>query len=123
MDSEDRVKIGDFGLATSSPLTSLATAVTMDVIDGASNRIALSNDKSSEIASNSGQLTGQIGTVLYVAPELKASGELKLFRNSLLLLLTACVKCVCFLFCFLNFSWENQLQRKSRYLQFRNNLF
>ncbi len=79
MDSEDRVKIGDFGLATSSPLTTLVTAATVDVIDGASNRIALSNDKSSEIASNSGQLTGQIGTALYVAPELKASCKSNLF--------------------------------------------
>lgn len=79
MDSEDRVKIGDFGLATSSPLTTLATAATVDAIDGTSNRIALSNDKSSEIASNSGQLTGQIGTVLYVAPELKASCKFKIF--------------------------------------------
>jgi hypothetical protein len=51
----------------------------VDAIDGASNRIALSNDKSSEIASNSGQLTGQIGTVLYVAPELKASCKFKIF--------------------------------------------
>lgn len=72
MDSEDRVKIGDFGLATSSPLTTLPTVVTIDVLDGGPH-IALSNDKSSEIASNSGQLTGQIGTALYVAPELKAS--------------------------------------------------
>jgi translation initiation factor 2-alpha kinase 4 len=79
LDSEDRVKIGDFGLATSSPLTTLVTAATVDVIDGASNRIALSNDKSSEIASNSGQLTGQIGTALYVAPELKASCKSNLF--------------------------------------------
>lgn len=72
LDSEDRVKIGDFGLATSSPLTTLPTVVTIDVLDGGPH-IALSNDKSSEIASNSGQLTGQIGTALYVAPELKAS--------------------------------------------------
>lgn len=66
------MKIGDFGLATSSPLTTLPSVVTIDVSDGGCH-ITLLNDKSSEIASNSGQLTGQVGTALYVAPELKAS--------------------------------------------------
>ncbi len=72
MDSDDHVKIGDFGLATSSPLTNLAGNVTIDVVDGAVHT-PTPNDKSSEVASSSGQLTGQIGTALYVAPELKSS--------------------------------------------------
>lgn len=74
LDSEDHVKIGDFGLATSSPLTNLVGAVTIDVIDGTPQAM-LPSEKSSEVVSSSGQFTGQIGTALYVAPELKAASE------------------------------------------------
>ncbi len=77
MDSEDHVKIGDFGLATSSPLHTLNTPAGTDVLDGTFN-FPLSTDKSNEVASSSGQLTGQIGTALYVAPELKMKSKLSL---------------------------------------------
>lgn len=72
LDSEDHVKIGDFGLATSSPLSTLVGNVTMDVLDGTPH-VAPPSEKSSEVVSSSGQLTGQIGTALYVAPELKVN--------------------------------------------------
>ena len=65
LDSEDHVKIGDFGLATSSPLT----GTIVDVVDGGFHG-TVSTEKSSELVSSSGQF-GQIGTALYVAPELK----------------------------------------------------
>lgn len=78
MDSEDHVKIGDFGLATSSPLKSMVPTVSIDVLDGTPHA-AHRAEKSSEVISNSGQLTGQIGTALYVAPELKASCKFNRF--------------------------------------------
>lgn len=49
--------------------------VTIDVLDGTPHA-AHRNEKSSDVISNSGQLTGQIGTALYVAPELKAGCDL-----------------------------------------------
>jgi serine/threonine protein kinase len=71
------VKIGDFGLATaSSPLTSL-TGTAIDVVDGGFHGTV--SEKSSEVVSSSGQLTGQIGTALYVAPELKTIVGCKFF--------------------------------------------
>lgn len=71
LDSDDHVKIGDFGLATSRPLTSLTTGA-VDALDGTPR--ATPREKSSDVVSSSGQLTGEIGTALYVAPELKTGG-------------------------------------------------
>lgn len=76
LDSEDHVKIGDFGLATSSPLNT-SSFTTTDVLDGGFLG-TVSTEKSSEVVSSSGQLTGQIGTALYVAPELKTVSSCKL---------------------------------------------
>lgn len=68
------MKIGDFGLATSSPLvTTSSVNVTNDVVDGTPVHV-VSIEKSHEQVSSSGQLTGQIGTALYTAPELKTGG-------------------------------------------------
>ena len=54
LDSEDRVKIGDFGLATLRPRTDSA--------------MVQSNSGSSPTC---GQLTKQCGTKMYTAPELE----------------------------------------------------
>ena len=59
MDSQDRVKIGDFGLATSHP-TSLLENKT-------STNSSSKHLESEEIGS---KVTGKVGTALYVAPEL-----------------------------------------------------
>lgn len=67
LDLNDRVKIGDFGLATTHPFTKLSvtgnTNCTRDIVD--CNKPGLGN------ASNSQEsLTGKVGTALYVSPEL-----------------------------------------------------
>lgn len=67
------MKIGDFGLATSSRLvTTNSVNVTNDLLDGTPLHV-ISMEKFHEQVSSSGQLTGQIGTALYTAPELKTS--------------------------------------------------
>lgn len=86
------MKIGDFGLATSSRLTNLAANVTIDVLDGAVHTgTPLPSEKSSEVVSSSGQLTGQIGTALYVAPELKSSGKSNIYLANLFILKYAAI--------------------------------
>lgn len=64
----------DFGLATSSPLTNIIASTTVDVVD-AYTPGALPSEKSSDMVSSSGHCTGQVGTALYVAPELKVNGN------------------------------------------------
>ncbi|XP_012255300.2 eIF-2-alpha kinase GCN2 [Athalia rosae] len=64
LDSNDHVKIGDFGLATTNILSTLAQAVDTDKelqLMGTSYEIE-----------DVGSLTGQVGTALYTAPELSS---------------------------------------------------
>ncbi|XP_012285402.1 eIF-2-alpha kinase GCN2 [Orussus abietinus] len=68
LDSNDHVKIGDFGLATTNILSTLAQTVDTDkefqLIDKGGSYDLDDLEK--------GSLTGQVGTALYVAPELSA---------------------------------------------------
>ena len=61
LDSEDEVKIGDFGLAT-------ADLIAVGPAPSVPNRTVNEAGESSDY-----NLTGQIGTLLYVAPEQAAS--------------------------------------------------
>ncbi|KFQ29222.1 Eukaryotic translation initiation factor 2-alpha kinase 4, partial [Merops nubicus] len=61
LDSDDHVKIGDFGLATDHP----ANAVVSKQEENTSDSSALSDP--------SGNLTGMVGTALYVSPEVQGS--------------------------------------------------
>ncbi|NXG12661.1 E2AK4 kinase, partial [Sakesphorus luctuosus] len=61
LDSDDHVKIGDFGLATDHP----ANAVVSKQEDNPSDGSAMSDP--------SGNLTGMVGTALYVSPEVQGS--------------------------------------------------
>ena len=67
LDLNDRVKIGDFGLATTHPFTKLSvtgnTNCTRDIVD--CNKPGLGNASHSQES-----LTGKVGTALYVSPEL-----------------------------------------------------
>lgn len=59
LDSNDHVKIGDFGLATTSMRTKPS--------DPYSTSRSLQESEKEDVT---GSLTGQVGTALYVAPEL-----------------------------------------------------
>ncbi|XP_054054237.1 eIF-2-alpha kinase GCN2 isoform X3 [Rissa tridactyla] len=61
LDSDDHVKIGDFGLATDHP----ANAVVSKQEENHSDSFAISDP--------SGNLTGMVGTALYVSPEVQGS--------------------------------------------------
>ncbi|XP_065542743.1 eIF-2-alpha kinase GCN2 isoform X2 [Lathamus discolor] len=61
LDSDDHVKIGDFGLATDHP----ANAVVSKQEENHSDSSAMSDP--------SGNLTGMVGTALYVSPEVQGS--------------------------------------------------
>ncbi|GLV39622.1 Gcn2 [Carabus blaptoides fortunei] len=66
LDSNDHVKIGDFGLATTNIIQRLPADLT--------NRSALESDR--ELSQDGDQsMTGHIGTALYVAPELSATSK------------------------------------------------
>lgn len=63
LDSNDRVKIGDFGLATTHPFTK--------PVDGREKGEGDSNNKLNvENTPAHDSMTGKVGTALYVAPEL-----------------------------------------------------
>ena len=66
LDSNDRVKIGDFGLATTHPFTKsvVGSASGTQGDGGVSNKHEADNAPSHE------SLTGKVGTALYVSPEL-----------------------------------------------------
>ncbi|KAG7210245.1 hypothetical protein KM043_011793 [Ampulex compressa] len=66
LDSNDHVKIGDFGLATTNILSSLAQTV------DAEKESQFIEKGTSFDTEELGSLTGQVGTALYVAPELSA---------------------------------------------------
>ncbi|XP_071485628.1 eIF-2-alpha kinase GCN2-like [Diadema antillarum] len=63
LDSNDLVKIGDFGLATSEQMGAVVTAEM-------SCHSRLTDSSQSEEAMAGGHMTGKVGTALYVAPEL-----------------------------------------------------
>ncbi|XP_028409017.1 eIF-2-alpha kinase GCN2-like [Dendronephthya gigantea] len=63
LDSNDRVKIGDFGLATIHPFT-VPVAGSTSGTQGVTNKVETDNAPSHE------SLTGKVGTALYVSPEL-----------------------------------------------------
>lgn len=66
LDSNDHVKIGDFGLATTNLLSK--TNETFNAIKSFTENVSQDNAD--------GMLTGQVGTALYAAPELSAIGKI-----------------------------------------------
>ena len=69
LDSNDRVKIGDFGLATTHPFTKSADSTNATQVDGnAKNRMV-------ESLSTQESMTGGVGTALYVSPKLENTGR------------------------------------------------
>ncbi|XP_023718266.1 eIF-2-alpha kinase GCN2 isoform X3 [Cryptotermes secundus] len=76
--SNDHVKIGDFGLATTNILPRhLASTPAKDhVADG-----KLTDTPSFSHEMGDGSLTGQVGTALYVAPELSTSGNKSIYNQ------------------------------------------
>ncbi|NXW06294.1 E2AK4 kinase, partial [Fregetta grallaria] len=61
LDSDDHVKIGDFGLATDHPANAVVS------------KQEENNSDSSAMSDQSGNLTGMVGTALYVSPEVEGS--------------------------------------------------
>ncbi|KAM4779677.1 eIF-2-alpha kinase GCN2 isoform 1-T1 [Cyanocitta cristata] len=61
LDSDDHVKIGDFGLATDYPANAVVSKQEENLSDG------------SAVSDPSGNLTGMVGTALYVSPEVQGS--------------------------------------------------
>uniref|UniRef100_A0A8C5X3B0 eIF-2-alpha kinase GCN2 n=1 Tax=Malurus cyaneus samueli TaxID=2593467 RepID=A0A8C5X3B0_9PASS len=61
LDSDDHVKIGDFGLATDHPANAVVSKQEENLSDG------------SAVSDPSGNLTGMVGTALYVSPEVQGS--------------------------------------------------
>ncbi|XP_043271459.1 eIF-2-alpha kinase GCN2 [Venturia canescens] len=76
LDSNDHVKIGDFGLATTNILSSL-THQSMDI----EKEILLSDKVTSFDMEDVGSLTGQVGTALYVAPELSTKAAKAIYNQ------------------------------------------
>ncbi|XP_035732758.1 eIF-2-alpha kinase GCN2-like [Vespa mandarinia] len=75
LDSNDHVKIGDFGLATTNILSSLAQTVDTDKeADKVEKGTSYDVDEL-------GSLTGQVGTALYVAPELSAKAAKAIYNQ------------------------------------------
>ncbi|XP_066996679.1 eIF-2-alpha kinase GCN2 [Anabrus simplex] len=80
LDSNDHVKIGDFGLATTNILSRPGTVSSKDPTT------AVSEGKPSDAQSFShdlgdGSLTGQVGTALYVAPELSNAANKAIYNQ------------------------------------------
>ena len=105
LDSNDRVKIGDFGLATSRP-----AAGSIDQDERSARRGTISD------GSTFGSLTKDCGTPSYMAPEmLIAEGLRKLITFYILDFIVYLIEGV-------NFKYR-PLQRESRHVQPRNHLF
>jgi translation initiation factor 2-alpha kinase 4 len=64
LDSNDRVKIGDFGLATTHPFTKPPGSTSGTQGEGDSMKLGVENTPTNE------SMTGKVGTALYVSPEL-----------------------------------------------------
>ncbi len=64
LDSNGRVKIGDFGLATTHPFTKPAGSNSGTQVDGDATKLGAENAPAQE------SMTGKVGTALYVSPEL-----------------------------------------------------
>ncbi|KFB49982.1 eukaryotic translation initiation factor 2-alpha kinase [Anopheles sinensis] len=72
LDSRDQVKIGDFGLAT----TSILALQNQSQPNGQLVQLAIGNQKAAGKSSDMGcSLTGKVGTALYVAPELTGNAS------------------------------------------------
>ncbi|XP_063231098.1 eIF-2-alpha kinase GCN2 isoform X2 [Bacillus rossius redtenbacheri] len=78
LDSNDHVKIGDFGLATTYILPRAAAASAFSEHAAVDRRLAEPGSVSELL---DGSLTGQVGTALYVAPELSAAGFKTLYNQ------------------------------------------
>ncbi|XP_055957482.1 eIF-2-alpha kinase GCN2-like isoform X1 [Patella vulgata] len=72
LDSNDHVKIGDFGLATTDILVKQSALLDASKQIGNVSDFYLSSSRS--ISLGDGNLTGNVGTALYVSPEVMASG-------------------------------------------------
>ena len=68
LDSNDHVKIGDFGLATSEILSKQGDV--MDLTQNLSMSMDFKNTSSKSDSLDNGNLTGKVGTALYVSPEM-----------------------------------------------------
>lgn len=84
LDSNDHVKIGDFGLAT----TNIIPRATSSIVNPAAAQepVAASNERrfneGSSFSREVGEgMTGQVGTALYVAPELDVSGTKAIYNQ------------------------------------------
>ncbi|XP_011337588.1 eIF-2-alpha kinase GCN2 isoform X2 [Ooceraea biroi] len=75
LDSNDHVKIGDFGLATTNILSTL-----VQTIDADKESQCVEKGGSYDVE-ELGSLTGQVGTALYVAPELSAKAAKAIYNQ------------------------------------------
>ncbi|XP_012147021.2 eukaryotic translation initiation factor 2 alpha kinase Gcn2 isoform X1 [Megachile rotundata] len=75
LDSNDHVKIGDFGLATTNILSTFAQTIETDKeSQGVDKGISFGTE-------DVGSLTGQVGTALYVAPELTTKAAKAIYNQ------------------------------------------
>ncbi|XP_071450666.1 eIF-2-alpha kinase GCN2 isoform X2 [Hetaerina americana] len=87
LDSNDHVKIGDFGLATTniipSDLLLYSTAGSFAMKDQSlgSGELKAVDNRSLSNYFGDGSMTGQVGTALYVAPELCACGNKAMYNQ------------------------------------------
>ncbi|XP_013386608.1 eIF-2-alpha kinase GCN2 isoform X2 [Lingula anatina] len=72
LDSNDHVKIGDFGLATTDILSQQTSLLDVTLTSSTTLDIHVSSSQSSGCVDDS--LTGKVGTALYVSPEMMVTG-------------------------------------------------
>ncbi|XP_064621826.1 eIF-2-alpha kinase GCN2-like isoform X2 [Lineus longissimus] len=78
LDSNDHVKIGDFGLATTDIIAKQNTAL-MDVTLPSTSQTEVTSSKSGSMtADGETAMTGKVGTALYVSPEVMKSATMKM---------------------------------------------
>ena len=89
LDSNDHVKIGDFGLATIAGImqTDVGSLVELSVAQSSSFDLSKHSSKSDSVGGMDGGMTGKVGTALYVSPEMM-NAETKLHYTQV------CVECV-----------------------------